>query len=768
MTRIGAAFSLAVALAAALLSGCGGRGTRTITVPFYLVSFRSDSNAQVLTDTATLFTLFVTVTDTAGNPVGGQTVLLTAPASGPSCTFVTPSPEGPNFSRVQTNAQGLAAVGVRSNGTVGTYAVSAVAINQQNIGACLLTNAVAAIPTTLSVVDAAAAATAKFAPAGSGSQIFGPALVPAGTNVAPLFDADGSAGPVTATGQASYLFWVDDQPGSKFSHPTRIVILDATDAAAGFVDRAQVIDAEWWPQAQIPGQANPTDLLPPASVDNNFKNGDPSAVFNLAGNTRAPNDACAIIVRGPNVDGSLHDMLRFRDYLVLTGKVPIANATMQNAVVTRKELMDLIEAAMAKGCKKLYLYITSHGGRGFICLGKEGTRESSDNISYGEIAQKLKGFMTVCVALDACYTGTAISFFQNIGLMGTIVTAADRESYSKITTVDGIHASAWTQAFTKCGSDPAADADGNNEVSFEEAQAWAKKNGSEQVKQANPLTSAIGEVAPIAYNAPNLNILKPATAGVISLPRPTALAAQHTLSMVLTIANPGIAFIGGMQTITVTFGANEFAPKQISVIGLQNGQTTYQLSGFSSNGDLFSSNVATISVGASYAGNPSPVNTLCKTDQSVEILRTGALIGTMSTANVTASNSNISPSSSTLPFQAAETSKNLFVTTIWTAHPPLTSTLTIFDATNNLGVDIPIFIHQELTLDIQLVAKDGFVFAAGTKIRTDRIQNFHIGGPDACPLWHMHSATQDTITIDGHVIDDPRKPTCGYGHVIQP
>ena len=66
------------------------------------------------------------VTDRAGRPLSGRSVLFVAPETGPTGTFQGASPAGATFIRRTTNAAGVASAKLVTNATPGVFLVDAV------------------------------------------------------------------------------------------------------------------------------------------------------------------------------------------------------------------------------------------------------------------------------------------------------------------------------------------------------------------------------------------------------------------------------------------------------------------------------------------------------------------------------------------------------------------------------------------------------------------------------------------------------------------
>ncbi|MEZ0326247.1 MAG: hypothetical protein ACAH95_10100 [Fimbriimonas sp.] len=738
------------------LGGCGG-DDGSAPGPQLPVQIRATSVEPVAPGSTT--TIGFTATN-AGAPLAGRSFRLYAPEKGPQVQFdsgttldVITGADGAASAQITSGAQtGPVLIGLRDMATGVEYTIP-VSIST---GTPTLSGAIALTEISKQFSNSASA------------RLHGPALLLSGDT---LWDrpADGSPPPPPAAGPApgsKWVFWYDEEVGAQFTHPTKWIVLDANDASAGFAGRAQVTNHVWFPSVLtasderyplIPGNwtQTPDDTPPPSTRGT------------------APSDkACAILVSGPNLEGTLRDLQAVRSQLIDSGRVPRDNIDFYPTPVLASEIYFAIEHAKAMGCKKLYFYYVGHGQKGAMAL--EDARGDSAPLFYDELARKLAaaGIPEVCVLLQTCHSATAIQPFQNLGNSGEIVTSAGEEN-SSLSVWDpesGSMRSPYTTAFTDALSNPDADRpppDGF--VSFREAAAYVAQNNTDpNVSYGVPVAAGIGETDPTTMPLPDVKIIKVGDTSTVTITRPTGLDAKEYAVLTLTIADGSTATFANGSTTTQVVLNNNAESVNVPIKGAANGATTYSVSARAGTGAAFSGE-AEIEVGGRYEFSVKPLEILVGQSVTSDILRKGAFVGSgeISRLNIAGTDPE-SVAISTDFVVMSNDSKTL----TFTGLSPGVSLVAAIDEERGLRAEVEVRVYQELTLEYDLRLAGGtVVFHKGDKIRGDRIRNYHIVGPHVpiCDHWHYHAATPEGIFIDDlGPFPDPEEHGCGYGHALEP
>lgn len=246
---------------------------------------------------------------------------------------------------------------------------------------------------------------------------------PAGTRIR---GAGGSA-PHLILPATTWVAWIDDDPLSNFTHPTRIVLVDD---ASGTV---AVVNSGWWleindepffnfeetrncsPNAFAgncctgPGFEYPLDMA--------FR-GDISVISRSA-HDRA-NMACVIAVSGSSESHFTKNVDNFTKALQDKGLAKAGRTTKVKHPNSR--LTDVCKAFdnLPADCDKLYVYVASHGSHNSIAL--PGT-----NLSAKKLACKIKAknVPNNCIVLQACRSGSSIDELKGKKIPGFVTTSAD-------------------------------------------------------------------------------------------------------------------------------------------------------------------------------------------------------------------------------------------------------------------------------------------------------------------------------------------------------
>lgn len=519
--------------------------------------------------------LRVQVRDSAGAAVAGASVIFHGPADLGGGSFDGAAPGEP-FLVVQSDASGIATATFRTGPAPGVLSIGASTGDAIRSAVFAISTVQTASPPAAGA-EAVRAAVQLLYPAGA-SVLNGPYLLPAGATVLPAHpERRAATGVPMVTKTPAWFFWMDDAPESRFQHPVRFILLDAEKPAADAAASATIAPVNWWPLVVLPGQPRPVSLLPSGdtlllggAASASAASGQPKfpSLFRLA--KVPPEQACAIIVHGPDAPGSPADVLRFRDYVlgqnvVAPGNI-LLNAPLTTVApdgprksITRADLQRLIDEAAKKNCKKLYFYYSGHGtskddGAGIVLVNEAG--DGTDVLPYEDLArmmQPLKG-AELCMIVDACYSGQLIDWFRGKGYRGAILTGSDADNVAYGTR--GPNGFGYvTYHVLLALQDSAADANKDGEISFDEALTHAKNGATPFFKsrfsKANPLHSAIQGTG--VREAPTKGDYQPIPGTyMISVLRPKDVPLLAAYQATVRSQAPSIVTFGGGQTASVT------------------------------------------------------------------------------------------------------------------------------------------------------------------------------------------------------------------------
>lgn len=789
----------------ALLSSCGGGNGGGINIPAFSLIAPGSRTGRIVVGAASE-TLTVKLTDSGGNPRSGATIAFVAPEFGSSGTFAQPAPEGAHVFRGQTDANGEIKATFTSNGTPGVYHVSAHLESPADtslIGTLVtfgLTNRAAALAPALTAEKAREALERKLFGGSSSrtSVLHGPVLLEAGTVVGATDPVNRYPTTPVNVGKPSWFFWVDDAPDRMFAHPTRFALMDAGDAAAGFENRAQVTNQNWWPRVTLPG-GRVYSLLPTIYIEGaNLPTQDIPGTRQFAvSGTRAPDDACAIIVYGPNLSGSgRKTSQKQRDFLIRTDKVKSQNIMPANDdnPTSCDELKQLIMEAKNKGCKKLYLFIDAHGinlgpgfGGGFYLADKSLPtslfgKDPTCFFFYSELARLLEPVgAELCVVISACYSGSAIAAFQNRGLKGWITTAADAESPSYWHWASGYNF--YARNLLNGWEDPEADSNRDGKITQEEAHAWVLKNPNKGTPfpgsattgpkpQSGPIgeSTAVEDFGPV----PPVGIVTTFGSTTVTINRGNVPVSNRFVGQ-LTISNSSIAgFAGTPAVININFLPGDIDPISVIFFGNSDGETTYQLTGRTEDdGKRWASPAAPVKVGSAILPNPTPVILRVGDFKQVTFQRTGVLATLPDKVTFVYSSNDSQLFTLSITEQFIQPGVKEGFSTVQSKYKTGTSSLSVYvKEYPGLFKTVPVTVVQEVTLDFNLTdpVTGAIRYRSGEKILLHRITGFKITSAEVgCDGVHLHADNPSGIFIDGiGPFPDPNPMHCGYGRLIQP
>lgn len=251
----------------------------------------------------------------------------------------------------------------------------------------------------------------------------------------------------------SYLFWIDDAPVARFQHPTRFVLVDASNAIPTVGNGGIVVATQgWWPVVTVPGPFVTVhfSVIEERVTDNplGFENpeGHITGPVTLASELLSPpaaitsgpavqavtatNNACGLILRGfagadfAN-DFNSYDQDLCNHYNLDPNRIIKANS---GNPASKQDLCDAITAlcALNPPCDKIYVRMVSHGNKGTFTL-------TDGKISAADLCTKFKKIakkgVPICLLIDACYSGSLLDGNRwNFPAGSSIITSADADS----------------------------------------------------------------------------------------------------------------------------------------------------------------------------------------------------------------------------------------------------------------------------------------------------------------------------------------------------
>jgi len=585
-----------------VFSSCYQVGAAAEAAGFRLRALDRVNSFVVAPGTSQQLTAFVQRTD--GTPVPGVVLQFTAPPQGASGVFPDSEEPGQRVVQVTSDSQGVAAATFVTNGIPGVFLVGVSLEGSAARTGFAFTN-------TLEPPDAAMEPTAvrtavQDALAGEGEVIglsvlvHGPVLLPAGAVITPAWPESSAARTLPAViEKPAWLLWTDDLPFADFGHPTRFIVIDAAEKGPDVMARAEIRAAHSWPLVHLPGDPTVHPLSLPTEAgfaveDGTFAPAAQAAFPPFPYRAAAPDDACALLVFGPDLPAARTDILNqvkfLRDNQLVApqrifGNVPSGSRRMQP--VTKTRLAELIQFVARQGCKKVYFMFVAHGippelGGG-VAVVSEREPGKSTILSPQEYVDLLKplGNVELCILQISCYAGWVTDWIQGHGFTGTVIAAssATEPAYN-----DGGGGHFFFNAFRAAKINPAADKDGDGKVSDPEALDWVREhdtspftfpNGEkvDRIQTADPQGGTISPVGPRKMKASFLFLPSPGSAGVVWIERPSSVPLDVAFPVKIRIANEGVA------TAATDFVLPPFVQiLPLPVAGKDCGETLYQVS----------------------------------------------------------------------------------------------------------------------------------------------------------------------------------------------
>lgn len=390
------------------------------------------------------------------------------------------------------------------------------------------------------------------------AQMHGPFLVTAGSTVASAFRTESADGLIPhLAGAPEWFLWIDDLPRAAFPHPVRYVGGAITFSPGQFATQAVTSREAWWPSLRAAGGVR--FGLVPGSRENEvpavklkYATGLTAGAGAEAGplNDEAPDDACAVLVRGPGVMEASEGLGKVWNSLVDSGKVKASNVFTRtldgpNGPIVRamdRATLDAIFVKLkAKPCKKIYFFYDGHGtpaewGGGLCLVNTAAAGGEIDVYTYEQFAAKVKdlGGVQVCIVNSSCFSGQLIPWMQGIGAQGEIVTVA---SAGKV---------GWQGTINRYIA-PMLDSLGFN---FLQLQQNLANSPVAAIKASNPQYGLVNPVAVRQMKVPYTFFWYPGTKAE-AITRPLTAEASSLFQATFTASSP---FIGDYLTKTVVLG----------------------------------------------------------------------------------------------------------------------------------------------------------------------------------------------------------------------
>lgn len=522
-----------------LLGGAALTPLRSQETSAWRIRIDDGRQVQVLAPGAET-TLEVQVLDGAGQPVEGAQVTFLAPETGPSGVFKSTGAEDAQVWSAVSESNGAARARFAANRTIGAYEISVVAGMGQASAEFAVTNFPSAFNPPAGreqirrrVLNGLELEEARVA-------VHGPFLLDAGWQVLPaLPQADESA--YTPETKPVWFLWVDHHPEAAFEHPATLVWIDAADPAAAR-ETWRVQKLEWFPVLIVPDQERillrapvitsrrrgPLQNVP----DPNPESGPQAALrrrLNDATFVRKEPDACAVVVYGSEEWAFQIDQARAEEFfekvkLIARSRILTdTKADGSSQASTKAKVGELLEEAKKLNCTRLYFYIASHGGSGYITTLSVDANRPYGYFYYSELAAMLRPFtdagVEVTAIIQGCETATAIPVLHEWGIKGAVYAAAAPGQFA----VGNPYwaGSFYSRALFQAWCDPSADADRDGQVSAEEAHRYGVASyfradyGAAQYSsldgQAGSIEIADVIIDPIESRA-GLTVQRPATA----------------------------------------------------------------------------------------------------------------------------------------------------------------------------------------------------------------------------------------------------------------
>ncbi len=545
------------------------------TTPLPLVTAQGSSGLVV--EPGRTSTLSVQVTNRAGAPQPNVDVIFTGPAEGAGGSFAGADTAAPNYLTVRTGSNGIATASFTTNAIAGVFPVAAW-VKDTVAGATFAFASLVQPPVpTLAAAAARNAVRSEIlrnAVEDENLQLHGPFLIPAGAEV---FPAGRSAYPdyipSIVAQRTSWLFWIDDVPQALFSHATRFVLVDATQANASQAARQALVAPEnWWPQVLLAASQTVHSLARPSPPGPLIAFSEEEEASSAAKPPALPprfadppDDACAIILSGPELQGSGHDVNRFLRHvldnmLVKTKNIiwkfmRLSKTEVQAVPVSAEDIKILIKKAVDKKCKKVYIMFSGHGdsseslgGDGLLLVHSVTTYEAL--VKLLEPLKQIEG-LQLCIFQHSCFSGQFTAWLQGRGFTGEIVTSAD-DMHTAYANDKGSY---FFQDFFPLIA--------GGKATSKDAVDMVKRNSKDPyVTVPNPQYSVINPTGVREMRIPAVRLPDKNNKVKVTLERPADVADGATF--VVMVRGPGAIGTIGPQTVTLNPGQKSVQLEAVS------------------------------------------------------------------------------------------------------------------------------------------------------------------------------------------------------------
>ncbi|GAB4360298.1 MAG: hypothetical protein OHK0021_04420 [Bryobacter sp.] len=494
-------------------------------------------------------------------------VLFAAPGGPTGGTFPEASQSDKSWVRVRSSADGIARVRYQAPST-GSYALVSAQVPANRQPGAYVTFAISVLPSVpvsaVNVQSVRADLLRQLLPGGETATVrmHGPFLLTSGNVVSPaLPEEEFIPGYPHQTLESEWFFWIDDNVPAQFAHDVRFgrATLDSPSTP-------QVSGLSWYPVVRatgrnfklLPGIAL-NDFAQLAASSPSLPTGAQSAVTYLpaasppaASPSAAPSDACAVLIRGPDLTGTQEGLRGARNFLLNNDLVNPDNILTREIVdgenriirpMTRQLLDEIFVELKRRNCKKLFLFYDGHGspaewGPG-LCLqtpDDDGTRSNYplDFYTYETLANRLAGLgpgIRVCFAVSACFSGQLLDWLQGLGIQGEGLTTSSRSQI-------GYGHTLWLHIA------PSLEASKGN---FQQAHRDLVNNPSMFVSGPNPQYGQIMPTGTRRMSVPFVVFPSPGDRGVL-FPRPTAALPNSLFNLTLIANNPSIGRLAPNQS----------------------------------------------------------------------------------------------------------------------------------------------------------------------------------------------------------------------------
>lgn len=346
-------------------------------------------------------------------------------------------------------------------------------------------------------------------------------ILPQGTLIEPAFEIPGRPSAATATAivsqNPSWLFMIDLMPGAHFSHPVKLVVVDAV------TKNQQVIETEWWPKVNSRQVLNKESIRVDPSLITFYK--EPARQKATVSNIRMIDpsiwaaalqcESWAVIVCGFNdlpdtfdedTDG-IYNVLRSlgmddSHIYFLSPHTGHAGVDAQNTIENVQWAISEVAAQSGSKDKVLFFY-SSHGGvDGLVC----DTGTSGGMIFASDLDNWLDAIICeeMAIIVEACHSGSLVGKYRNGAYVPAesdltadgetnrvIFTSAstDTSSYPDIDGPDDPNpsdsGSESIYGYIMAFSEPSADKNGDGKISFGEAYLYAWDNDVTRLRGDN-------------------------------------------------------------------------------------------------------------------------------------------------------------------------------------------------------------------------------------------------------------------------------------------